>query len=90
MAGKSGVCRTVGYVDPISGAEIIFERPRTNHFGKKRIAVANEMSARALKRILSAEWDELDDYLFPEMKEAISSLQFTVGGGVVIGSRRLV
>jgi len=89
MTGKNGVCRTVGYVDPISGAEIMFEKPLKRTEGKKLIDSRKAIGERVITRKLNNEWDELDAWIYPEIDEVMAQLQWNRFGEMFIAGRKV-
>ena len=90
MAGKSGICRTVGYVDKVTGNHVMFSAPMKPTEGKRSVVKMTEISLRAVNRYLNNEWDEIDDYIFADVKLVLSELQFTADGEMVIDGRKIV
>ncbi len=89
MAGRSGVCRTVGYVDPITGNQIIFERQEKPKAGKARVSKLNGDNKQAINRWINGSWNDLDDWFHSELKELLPSLQYNAEGEMFISGQRV-
>jgi len=89
MAGKSGVCRTVGYVDPITGSQIIFAKQEKPTAGKRKVAFSIKMKRELVQKWLDGEWNDLEDYFYPDFAEKMECLKFDEYGQMYIGGRKL-
>ncbi len=69
MAGRSGKCRTIGFLKP-DGNIVTFEKPRTDLDGKRYIARMGDSWNAAVERWQNGTWEDgFDCILFADVKE---------------------
>ena len=70
MAGKNGVVRTVGYLGT-DGTEHRFGKEYKRTEGKAMVAWYRGIWDNAVARLVNGTWEEIDDYLFSDVKAAV-------------------
>ena len=70
MAGKNGVVRTVGYLGA-DGKEHRFGKEYKRTEGKRMVEMYKGFWDKAVTRLTDGTWEEIDDFLFGDVKAAV-------------------